>query len=104
MSEFAAQETTTEEINESVLEFDIDNIPDSLIFNLPSIEYTFSPEKFGIGEYLNIEYYEARFNKFFPGLLSQFPCLYYMVEELHSEAIKRTPLDEILMNKQELNQ
>jgi hypothetical protein len=98
MSDFVAEEENIREI-----EINLEELPDSLIYKLPEIEWTFSPEKFGIGEYLNIEYYERRFEKAFPGLLNQFPMLYYMVEEWYAEATKRTPLEEIEMKK-ELNQ
>ena len=95
-------EITEEDVRTEMI--DLEDPPSNLIFKLPEIEWSFSPEKFGIGEYLNVEYYERRFEKLFPGLLSQFPCLYYMVEEMHAEAIKRTPLEEIQMKKEELNQ
>lgn len=98
MSDFVAEEENVRNI-----EINLEELPENLIFKLPEIEWTFSPEKFAVGEYLNIEYYEQRFEKAFPGLLQQFPMIYYMVEEWHAEATKRTPLEEILMKK-ELNQ
>ena len=98
MSDFVAEEENVREI-----EINLEELPENLIFKLPEVEWTFRPEKFAVGEYLHIEYYERRFEKCFPGLLQQFPMLYYMVEEWHAEAIKRTPLEEILMKK-ELNQ
>jgi hypothetical protein len=52
-----------------------------------------------VNEHLHIEYYERMFEKAFPGLLQQFPCLYYMVEEWRDNAIKKTPLEEILAKK-----
>jgi hypothetical protein len=78
------------------IEIDLDNIPDSLIYRLPEVEFTFSPLAFGIDEYLQIEYYERKFERACPGLLNQFPCLYYLVEEMHAVATQKTPLDEIL--------
>lgn len=93
MSEF-----TEENIRMEI--FDVDNIPDSLIYKLPEVEFTYSPEKFGINEYLNIEYYERRFERAFPGLLQQFPMMYYMVEEWHAKATQLTPLEEILAKQQ----
>ena len=78
---------------------DLDNLPDSLIFKLPEVEFTFSAEKFGIDEHLHIEYYEQRFERAYPGLLNQFPCLYYMVEEMMEKATKLTPLEEIELKK-----
>ena len=94
MTDFIEQENIRMEI------LDIDNLPDSLIYKLPEAEFTYSPERFGIGEYLNIEYYERRFERAFPGLLQQFPMMYYMVEEWHANATKRTPLEEILAKQQ----
>jgi hypothetical protein len=79
--------------------FDLENLPDSLIYKLEEREFTFAPEKFGINEHLSIEYYEQRFEKAFPGLLEQFPMLYYLVEEWRDEAIQRTPLEEIEFKK-----
>jgi hypothetical protein len=94
MTDFIEQENIRMEL------LDIDNLPDSLIYKLPEAEFTYSPERFGIGEYLNIEYYERRFERAFPGLLQQFPMMYYMVEEWHANATKRTPLEEILAKQQ----
>ena len=102
MSEFAAQETIQYEIvekNETIKMINLEDIPDCLIFKLPEMEYKYSPEKFGINEHLNIEYYERKFNKFFPGLLQQFPCLYYLVENMMEEANQRSPLEEIEFRK-----
>ena len=80
-------------------EFDLEDLPDSLIYKLPEAEFTYSCERFGVNEHLNIEFYEKRFERAFPGLLSQFPCLYYMVEEWHAEATKLTPLEHIEKRK-----
>jgi hypothetical protein len=70
-----------------------------LICKLPEIEFTYGPERFGVGMHLNIEYYERLFEQKHPGLLNQFPCLYYMVEEWFEEATKLTPLEHIEARK-----
>jgi hypothetical protein len=89
-------------IEENVREIyiDLDNVPDSLIYKIPEVDFTYSPEKFGVNEHMHIEYYEARFERAFPGLLQQFPCLYYMVEEMFEKATQLTPLEEIEAKKQ----
>jgi hypothetical protein len=84
------------EENERIVYIDLEEIPESLTYKIPEIEYTYNPEKFGIGEYLNIEYYALRFERAYPGLLKQFPELFYMVEDWHREATKRTPLEELM--------
>lgn len=81
------------------VELDLDNIPDSLIYRLEEVDFTYSCEKFGVNEHLHIEYYERMFERAYPGLLRQFPCLYYMVEDWHATASKKTPLEEILAKK-----
>jgi hypothetical protein len=70
-----------------------------LICKLPEIEFTYGPERFGVGMHLNIEYYERLFEQKHPGLLQQFPMLYYMVEEWFEEATKLTPLEHIEARK-----
>lgn len=87
------------EENERIIHLDLAELPNSLVYKLEEIEYTFNPLKFGFDEYLSIEYYEKRFELAHPGLLDQFPCLYYMVEEWHAKAIERTPLEEIEFKK-----
>jgi hypothetical protein len=87
------------EENVREIEIDLDNITDSLIYRLEEVEFTYSCEKFGVNEHLHIEYYERMFERAFPGLLQQFPCLYYMVEDWHATASKKTPLEEILAKK-----
>jgi hypothetical protein len=94
MSDFAEKE------NERTFFIDLEELPESLTYKLPEADFTYSRQKFGIDEYLKIEYYEAKFERAFPGLLQQFPCLYYMVEEWYTEATRRTPLDEIEAKKQ----
>lgn len=87
------------EENVREVEFDLEDLPDSLIYKLPEAEFTYSCEKFGVNEHLNIEFYEQRFERAFPGLLNQFPMLYYIVEEWHAEATKLTPLEHIEKRK-----
>lgn len=92
MSEFVEENSRT-------IDFNIEDIPDSLIYKLPEVEFTYGPERFGVGMHLNIEYYERLFERKHPGLLNQFPCLYYMVEEWFEEATKLTPLEHIEARK-----
>jgi hypothetical protein len=87
------------EENERTIYLDLEELPDSLIYKLEEREFTYSPEKFGVGEHLSIEYYEQRFEKAYPGLLQQFPMLYYLVEEWHQKATQLTPLEEIELKK-----
>ena len=87
--------------NEREYVIDLENLPDSLTYKLIEADFTFAPERFGVNEHLHIEYYERLFERAFPGLLQQFPCLYYMVEDWQREATKRTPLEEILAKKEQ---
>ena len=87
------------EENERTVYLNLEELPDCLVYKLEEREYTYSPEKFGVNEYLSMEYYEKRFEKVYPGLLEQFPMLYYMVEEWYQEATKLTPLEEIELKK-----
>ena len=87
------------EENERTIYLDLEDLPDSLIYKLEEVEFTYSPEKFGVGEYLSIEYYEQRFEKAYPGLLQQFPMLYYLVEDWQKKATQLTPLEEIELKK-----
>lgn len=87
------------EENERTIHLDLEELPDCLTYKLEEREFTYSPERFGVDEYLSIEYYEKRFEKFNPGLLAQFPMLYYMVEEWYQEATKLTPLEEIELKR-----
>jgi hypothetical protein len=93
MAEFEERE------NEREINIDLDNLPNSLIFKLEDAEFTYSPLKFGIGERYTIEYFEKMFERAFPGLLQQFPCLYYMVEEWREQASLRTPLEHLEVRK-----
>jgi len=85
--------------NEREVFIDLENLPSSLTYKLEDVEYTYSPLKFGIGECYTMEYYERMFDRAFPGLLQQFPCLYYMVEDWRDQAIQKTPLEHIEARK-----
>ena len=85
--------------NEREVFIDLENLPSSLTYKLEDGEFTYSPLKFGIGERYTIEYYEQMFERAFPGLLYQFPCLYYMVEEWRDQASQRTPLEHLEARK-----
>jgi hypothetical protein len=85
--------------NERTIYIDLEDLPDSMIYRLPEVEYTYSGLAFGFGEFQQLEYYENMFEKAFPGLLQQFPCLYYMVEDWHHTANLKTPLEEIEAKK-----
>lgn len=54
--------------------------------------------KFGFDEWKEIDYYVNRIPS---GLIEQFPCLYYLLEDYWKEAIKKTPLEEIEERKKE---
>ena len=66
------------------------------MYRLEDVMFTFTPEKFGINEWMHLEWYERRVPN---GLLQQFPCLYYLVEDIWKEATKMTPLEEIEYKK-----
>ena len=85
--------------NERTVYLDLEDLPDSMIYKLPEEEFTYSGLRFGFGEFQQLEYYERMFNKAFPGLLQQFPCLYYLVEDWHHKANLITPLEEIEAKK-----
>jgi hypothetical protein len=89
----------SERENEREVNLDLENLPSSLIYKVEDLQFTYSPLKFGVGEYLTIEYYERMFEKGFPGLLQQFPMLYYMVEEWRDQCILMTPLEHIEARK-----
>jgi hypothetical protein len=93
MSDFEQRE------NEREVNIDLENLPSSLTYKLEDAEFTYSPLKFGIGERYTIEYYEQMFEKAFPGLLQQFPMLYYMVEEWRDQASQKTPLEHLEARK-----
>ena len=84
---------------ERTIYLNLEDLPDSLIYKLPEEEFTHSGLRFGFGEFQQLDWYENMFNKAFPGLLKQFPCLYYLVEEWHHKANHMTPLEEIEAKK-----
>ena len=47
---------------------------------------------FGFEEWKQIDYYKNRVPM---GLIEQWPCLYYLLEDYWKEAIKKTPLEEM---------
>ena len=73
------------------IHFDLNNIPNSLIYKLPVIETTLTPSKFGM-DWQEIDYYQ---NRIPAGLIDQFPGLYYLLFDYWKEATSRTPLEEI---------
>jgi hypothetical protein len=80
-------------IEENVREvfIDLDNLPNSLVYRLEEGEFTYSPARFGM-DWQYIDYYYNRIPK---GLIEQFPCLAYLLEDYWREATKLTPLEEI---------
>ena len=85
------------QIQENIREIfiDLEEIPNSLIFKIPDIEEIPGEpisEKFGFNDWKKIEYYV---NRIPAGLIEQFPCLYYMLENYWQTAIQKTPLEEI---------
>jgi len=88
MSEF-----TEENIRDVFI--DLEHLPDSLIFRIEEIDFTYSPYRFGM-EWAEMEYYQKRVPI---GLIEQFPCLSYMLEDYWREATKMTPLEEIEYRK-----
>jgi hypothetical protein len=85
MSEFTKEENVRE------VSIDLEHLPESLIYKIEEIEFTYTPYRFGM-EWAEIDYYYKRIPA---GLLEQFPCLSYMLEDYWREATKRTPLEEI---------
>lgn len=95
MTEFA---TESELIQENIREvfIDLENIPDNLTYKLEEVDFTFSPTKFGFDEWRLIDYYV---NRIPTGLIEQFPCLEYLLEDYWREATKMTPLEEMEYRK-----
>jgi len=56
--------------------------------------------RFGFDEWKQIDYYRNRIPK---GLIEQWPCLYYLLENYWQEAIKKTPLQEIEDRQKEIS-
>lgn len=88
MSDFIEENVRTEMI-------DLSDLPDSLTYKLVDADFTYGPERFGINIHHSIEYYEALFEKKHPGLLKQFPMLYYLVEEWYENGISKSPLEHL---------
>lgn len=87
-------------VEENVREIfiDLEDLPSSLVYKLEEVKFTFSGLRFGFDEWKQIEYYEKRMP---PGLLNQFPCLFYMLEDYWKEATKMSPLEEIEYRRRE---
>jgi hypothetical protein len=83
----------TEFLKENIREvsIDLENIPDSLVYKLEEVEFTYNPARFGM-DWMDIDYYVKRVPI---GLIEQFPCLSYLLEDYWREATQRTPLEEI---------
>lgn len=90
MSEFLQEENVREVF------IDLENIPDYLTYKLEEVEFTYNPAKFGM-DWQDIDYY---LNRIPSGLMEQFPCLSYLLEDYWREATKMTPLEEIEYRKQ----
>jgi hypothetical protein len=94
MSEFQ-NEAKQENVRE--VSIDLENIPDSLVYKLEEVEFTYNPVRFGM-DWMDIDYYVRRVPI---GLIEQFPCLSYLLEDYWREATQRTPLEEIEYRKSE---
>jgi hypothetical protein len=92
MTEFLS-ETKEENIREVFI--DLENIPNSMVYRLEEVEFTFSASRFGM-EWQDIDYYRNRIPS---GLIEQFPCLSYLLEDYWREATKMSPLEEIEARK-----
>jgi hypothetical protein len=82
----------------TVFELDLENLPSSLIYKLEDWDFTVAPEKFGFNEWKQLHWYERKMPA---GLLEQWPCLYYMVEDMCRLATQMTPLEEMEMRSRE---
>lgn len=89
----------SEFLEENVREvfIDLENLPNSMIYKLEEVEFTYSAFKFGM-DWQDIDYY---YNRIPIGLIDQFPCLSYLLEDYWREATSRTPLEEIEFRKSE---
>jgi hypothetical protein len=76
---------------------DLENIPNSLVYKLEEVEFTYSAARFGM-DWQDMDYY---YNRIPAGLMEQFPCLSYLLEDYWREATKMTPLEEIEYRKKE---
>jgi hypothetical protein len=95
MSVFFEPEVTLLEENVREVFIDLENIPDSLVYKLEEVEFTYSPAKFG----LDWQYMDYYYNRIPAGLMEQFPMLSYLLEDYWREATSRTPLEEIEYRK-----
>lgn len=91
MAEFELTKINEEKENIREVFIDLDNLPDSLVYRLEEVEFTYSAARFGMG-WQDMDYYYNRIPK---GLMEQFPCLSYLLEDYWKEATKMTPLEEI---------
>jgi hypothetical protein len=91
MAEFELTKINEEKENIREVFIDLDNLPDSLVYRLEEVEFTYSAARFGMG-WQDMDYY---YNRIPAGLMEQFPCLSYMLEDYWKEATKMTPLEEI---------
>jgi hypothetical protein len=91
MAEFCNEENVREFL------FDLENIPESLTYKLEEPNFTFSGLRFGFDEWKQIDYYV---NRVPTGLIEQFPCLSYLLEDYWKQATRMTPLEEIEYRKQ----
>lgn len=88
MSEFLEENVREEYI-------DLENIPDSMVYKLEEVEFTYSASRFGMA-WQDIDYY---YNRIPTGLIEQFPCLSYLLEDYWKQATSRTPLEEIELRR-----
>ena len=91
MAEFLSVEENIREVF-----VDLNDIPISLIYKLEEGLYTFSAARFGFNDWKEKEYYYHRIPS---GLMEQFPCLSYMLDDYWLEATRHTPLEEIEYRK-----
>lgn len=91
MSDFLQEENVREVF------IDLENLPDSLLYKLEEVEFTYSAARFGM-DWMDVNYYT---NRIPIGLIDQFPCLEYLLVDYWKEATSRTPLEEIEYRKSE---
>lgn len=84
-----------ENIREVVI--DLENLPDSLVYKLEEVEFTYSASRFGM-DWQDIDFYK---NRIPVGLIDQFPCLEYLLVDYWKAATSLTPLEEIELRKSE---
>lgn len=91
MSDFLEEENVREEF------IDLENLPDSLVYKLEEVEFTYSASRFGM-DWQDVDYYT---NRIPVGLIDQFPCLEYLLVDYWKAATSLTPLEEIELRKSE---